>query len=187
MTDSKDKEQKETQALEDLFRTHGCEDFRWLDPDDIVTAQWVRMKCIFGCREYGQRACCPPNVPSVDECERFFSEYRSAAVFHFWKKVEDPDDRHAWTRSVNMELSKLEREVFISGYQKAFLLYMDSCEICAECTPDRDLCREPIKARPAPEALAIDVFSTVRKIGYPIEVLSDYSQTMNRYAFLLIE
>jgi hypothetical protein len=33
----------------------------------------------------------------------------------------------------------------------------------------------------------MDVFSTVRKLGYPIQVLSDTSQTMNRYAFLLIE
>jgi hypothetical protein len=35
--------------------------------------------------------------------------------------------------------------------------------------------------------MAIDVFSTVRQYGYPIEVLSDYSQAMNRYAFLLVE
>jgi hypothetical protein len=35
--------------------------------------------------------------------------------------------------------------------------------------------------------MAMDVFATVRKIGYPIQVLSDYSQEMNRYAFLLIE
>jgi hypothetical protein len=35
--------------------------------------------------------------------------------------------------------------------------------------------------------MAVDVFSTVRKIGYPIEVLADYRQAMNRYAFLMIE
>ena len=33
----------------------------------------------------------------------------------------------------------------------------------------------------------MDVFATVRKVGYSIEVLSDYSQAMNRCAFLLIE
>ncbi len=31
-----------------------------------------------------------------------------------------------------------------------------------------------------------DVFSTVRQHGYPIGVLSEYSQAMNRCAFLLI-
>jgi hypothetical protein len=35
--------------------------------------------------------------------------------------------------------------------------------------------------------MAMDVFSTVKKIGYPIEVLADYDRAMNRYAFLLIE
>jgi hypothetical protein len=35
--------------------------------------------------------------------------------------------------------------------------------------------------------MAIDVFATVRKVGFPIEVLAEYSQEMNRYAFLLIE
>jgi len=35
--------------------------------------------------------------------------------------------------------------------------------------------------------MAVDVFTTVRNIGYPIEVLYDYSQEMNRYAFLLIQ
>jgi hypothetical protein len=33
----------------------------------------------------------------------------------------------------------------------------------------------------------LDVFSTARKYGFPIEVLSQYGQTMNRYAMLLIE
>jgi predicted metal-binding protein len=51
----------------------------------------------------------------------------------------------------------------------------------------RSECKEPRSARPTPEAMAVDVFSTVRKIGYPIEVLSDYRQAMNRYAFLMIE
>jgi hypothetical protein len=34
--------------------------------------------------------------------------------------------------------------------------------------------------------MAVDVFSTARAAGYPIEVLSDYDQTMNRYAILLV-
>ncbi|MFH1219242.1 MAG: DUF2284 domain-containing protein [Candidatus Eisenbacteria bacterium] len=51
----------------------------------------------------------------------------------------------------------------------------------------RGECRNPAAARPSPEAMAVDVFSTVRQWDYPIEVLTDYSQAMNRYAFLLIE
>jgi len=35
--------------------------------------------------------------------------------------------------------------------------------------------------------LAMDVFTTVRQFGFPIEVCADYSQKMDRYAFLMIE
>jgi len=175
------------QALESLFKKHGYDDFRWIDAKDIVVAQWVRMKCRFGCQEYGQNACCPPNVPSVEECRQFFGEYRTAVVFHFQKSMAEPEDRHDWAKEVNEGLVGLERAVFIAGHEKAFLLFMDSCGLCKTCTALREDCKHPRSARPAPEAMAIDVFSTVRSLGYPIAVLSDYAQAMNRYAFLMIK
>jgi predicted metal-binding protein len=174
-------------ALTKLFHKHGFTDFRWLDPADIVVGQWVRMKCLYGCTEYGRTATCPPHAPSVTECERFFREYKRAAVFHFEKKVDRPEDRHAWSRKIDLALLKLEQEVFMAGHFKAFLLYMDSCNICLECSGSRTACKEPKLARPTPDALGMDVFTTVRKLGYPIEVLSDYRQAMNRYAFLFID
>jgi predicted metal-binding protein len=122
-----------SQELESLFRELGYSDFKWLDPQAIVVSQWVRMKCRFGCDEFGNNS------------------------------------------------------VFISGYRKAFLLYLDSCHICHNCSGDKKPCKHPKEARPTPEALGVDVFATVRPLGYPIEVLSDFDQTMNRYAFLLIE
>ena len=173
--------------LEALFEGHGYTDFKWINPKDIIVSQWVRVKCTFGCAEYGKNATCPPNVPSVSECRRFFDEYSTAVIFHFEKMVDEPEDRHAWSKGVNQELLKLERAVFLTGYEKAFLLSMDSCCLCADCPGVREACKHPRSARPSPESMAMDVFSTVRQYGYPIEVLSDYSQAMNRYAFLLIE
>jgi predicted metal-binding protein len=173
--------------LETVFVAHGFADFRWLDPADIVVAQWVRMKCAYGCGSYGRIASCPPNTSSVQECRRFFSEYSTAAVFHFEKAVEQPEARHAWTREVNMALLKLERAVFLAGYYKAFLLFMDSCHLCADCAGAREACKNARQSRPSPEGMAMDVFATARKLGYPIEVLTDTEQAMNRYAFLLIE
>jgi predicted metal-binding protein len=173
--------------LEKVFNAHGFTDFRWIDPQKIVFGQWVRMKCIYGCSYYGYLATCPPNTPSVSDCERFVKEYSKCAVFHFEKKMDDPDERHEWTKEVNQKLYEVELELFKSGYVKAFLLPMDGCELCSECASDKGKCRHPEQARPTPDALGIDVYSTVRSIGYPIHVLSDYDQPMNRYAFLLIE
>jgi predicted metal-binding protein len=78
-----------TKDLEKKFHDHGFADFRWIDPRRIVVSQWVRMKCQFGCGEFGHTA--------------------------------------------------------------------------------------------------VDVYATVRKIGYPIQVLARTDQTMNRYAFLLVD
>jgi len=173
--------------LERIFTKHGFTDFRWIDPEKIVVSNWVRMKCMFGCPGYGESAACPPNTLSVSECKEFFREYKDAVIFHFQKKVDKPEDRHAFFAEVNANLLNVEREVFLSGYEKAFLLPCDSCNACENCTGKRETCNEPKLARPAPEAMAMDVYTTVRKVGYPIEVLKDYSETMNRYAFLMIE
>lgn len=173
--------------LEKMFKKHGYADYKWINPRQIVVAQWARMKCMFGCKNYGKCGTCPPNTPSVAECKEFVRGYKTCAVFLFTKKVKRPEDRFAWTKQVNSKLLKLEREVFLSGYYKAFLLFMDSCNLCVSCPGVRQLCKNPKLSRPTPESMAIDVFATVRKIGYPIEVLYDYKKEMNRYAFLFIE
>jgi predicted metal-binding protein len=165
--------------IESILKRHGYSDYKWIPPAEIIVSQWVRMKCLYGCNEYGKTATCPPNAPTIAECERFFQEYNQVVVIHFEKEVEKPEDRFAWTRGVNLKLLELEKEIFCSGFEKTFLLFMDSCNICGPC--------QPKLSRPTPESLGMDVYSTVRKVGYPIQVLSDYSQKMNRYAFLLIE
>lgn len=126
-------------------------------------------------------------MPSVEECRAFFSEYSEAVIFHFVKKVDRPEDRVPWSREISKELVRLEREAFWAGYYKAFVLFMDECRFCTKCAGSRETCVNKDDARPGPESLAVDVFSTVRSAGYPIEVLSDYDQEMNRYAFLMVE
>jgi predicted metal-binding protein len=63
----------------------------------------------------------------------------------------------------------------------------DACGFCETCAVTRTECKNPRFARPGADALGIDVYATVRKIGYPIQVLKEYKETMNRYAFLFIE
>jgi predicted metal-binding protein len=170
-----------------IIETMGFGDWVWIDPKDIVVAQWVRLKCAFGCAEYGRNASCPPNTPSVKECRDFIGGYSSAVMLHFPKTVARPEDRHVWSREVNSRLLALEREVFLAGYYKAFLLAMDSSGLCSECAGERSKCKLPRASRPSPEAMAVDVFATARACGLPIEVLRDPSQEMNRYALLMIE
>lgn len=173
--------------LQKLFNENGFSDYRWIEPAEIVVAQWVRMKCMYGCNNYGRNASCPPNTPSLPDCRAFFQEFRLGALFHLPKHLGDPEERHAWSREVNRCLSELERQVFLSGYHQAFMLFMDNCTLCRECANTRAACRNKKQARPSPEGMGVDVFATVAKFGYPIAVLDNFDQEMNRYAFLLIE
>jgi len=186
MNQKSDLRNQTANALEILFKDHGYEDYRWINPKQIVVSQWVRMKCIFGCPNYGKKAACPPQAPSVPECERFFREYQAAVVFHIRKQFDNPQDRFAWYKKESIKLAKLERKVFLTGFEKAFFLLFGGCPLCRECKIERSLCQQPEMARPAPEAMAVDVYSTVKSIGYPISVRTDYTQAMDRYVILMV-
>jgi predicted metal-binding protein len=179
--------EEKLEMLGQIFQKHGFEDYKWIDPGTIVVSHWVRMKCRFGCEEYGRNASCPPNLPSVEECAAFFKEYRSAVVFHFQKAVRSADELKRWVKALHAHLVKMEKEIFLAGFEKAFVLLVDSCSLCAECSGSREMCKNPKIARPTVEALAVDVYKTVRAIGYPIEVRSEIAQEMDRYAILLLE
>ena len=161
-------------------------DYRFVDPENIEFGEWVRMKCVYGCPYYGNGAMCPPNTPPVSECKAFIGEYSKAALIRFSKAVEKKEDRHEWTREINESLLKLERDTFLKGFYKAFVLFVDPCNFCDECAGERLSCKRPKDCRPSPEGFGIDVFATARTAGFPIDVLTDYTETMNRYGFLLI-
>ena len=174
-------------TLEAIFEDDGFTDFKWIAPEQIVVAQWVRMKCMFGCSNFGRKAACPPQTPSVSECERFFSEYSHAVVFHLVLQNKNPEERYKWYRRMAVKLVKLERDVFLAGYERAYSLLFGGCYLCDECNVERSMCKQPEQARPAPEGMAVDVFSTVKKLGYPISVRTEPSQAADRYVFLMVD
>ncbi len=174
--------------VENIFRTNGFNDFRWIQTKYIKVEQWVRFKCRFGCHCYGKKAVCSPRVPSVAECREFISEYTEAAIFEVAKIVNNREERRAYCRSINERFYQLERQLFLSGFYKVFALYCDPCNYGGgPCASDVKECKNPIMARPSPEGLGIDVFSAAKKAGYEMKVLKDYSEIMKRYAFMLIE
>ncbi len=173
--------------IEKILKSKGFDDFKWILPTEIVVSHWVRMKCMFGCSSYDENAACPPNVPSVKECRKFFNEYNYGIIVHIPGKMENPEDRAAWSVEKNDKLLQVEREVFLLGFRKAFITYMDECRLCEECTANRQDCLHKDDSRPSPEAFSVDVFETAKKYDLPIKVLTDYTEEMNRYAILLID
>ena len=171
--------------IERIMRSHGFTDYKWLVPrDDIIVAQWVRFRCLFGCVEYGKAGSCPPAVPSVDECRNMINEYTSAVILHFYVQSPSLDDK--LTRM--SELLGLEREIFLAGYYKTFLLQYADCCFCKTCVAGgvREKCVYKAQCRPSVDAMGIDIFHTARKAGFYIDVLRDCNDMQNRFAILLI-
>ena len=143
-------------------------------PKDVETGQWVRWKCQFGCGGYGSSLVCPPYAPEPQETRQMLDEYRHAVLFE------------AAPREPKKIATALEREVFLSGFYKALGLGAGPCPLCDECSFEEG-CQHPSEARPCMEACGIDVYATVRKHGFTIEVVRTRDDPQHYFGMVLIE
>ena len=158
----------------------GVDGAKVIDPGSVVTAEWVRMKCQFGCPGFGMTLCCPPRTPTPDITRKVIDSYQKAILFHRrFKKGER-------SKLLNEIVVRLEIEVFLDGYYKAWSMGSGPCRLCKEC----DLtgpCKHGYEARPSMEACGIDVFKTARDNGFPIEVVRTHEEGRNSYGLILVE
>lgn len=140
----------------------------------IETAPWVRLKCQFGCGGYGSSLMCPPHSPTPDQTRKVIDSYEKAVLFEA--------GRGEPTRIAQ----RLEQELFLEGYYKALGFGCGPCRLCKECGFDAG-CRHPYEARPSMEACGIDVFATVRKHAFEIDVVRSPSDPQHYFGVVLIE
>ena len=163
----------------------GATNAKLIHPSGVVTAPWVRFKCLFGC-PHKDRYSCPPHTPTSEETRATLDSYERAILFH----VEGPYTKE---RGRNMmayldALVNLEGELFKDGYYKAFVLLAGPCFLCKECGLKENIpCRFPAKTRPSMEACGIDVYQTARNNGLFITPLKEKSETQNLYCLMLVD
>jgi predicted metal-binding protein len=90
------------------------------------------------------------------------------------------------SKDFNALIVRLEREMFLDGYYKAWSMGAGPCRICKECDP-KGFCRHGLEARPSMESCGIDVFKTARDNGFPIEVVRSPEEKRNGYGVILVE
>lgn len=176
----------ENETIETILQKHNFSDFKWINPQNIVVAQWVRIKCLFGCSDYGLGTC-PPNTPSVEDCKQFFKEYKNGIIIRLNKYADKNSYPSEWSREMTQKLLSIEREVFLQGYPKVFLLNQTCCSLCQDCSGNRIDCSNKRDSRPSPESFAVDVYQTVRDAEMEINVVSENPSEMNRIAILLLD
>lgn len=157
-----------------LAHAVGAEQARVVAPGAVETGEWVRMKCQFGCQGYGKCLTCPPHSPMPAQTRTMLDQYTKALLFEIGKGKG---------RGIAAEL---ERQLFLQGYYKAFALSSGPCDLCDDCSLEQG-CRHASLARPAMEACGIDVYATVRRHGFTIEVVRGPKDPQHYFALVLVE
>lgn len=171
---------KELEVYREKAAGLGIDGTKVIDPHSIATAEWVRMKCQFGCPGYGQSLCCPPHTPTPDVTRKVIDSYEKALLLHRRLK------RGERGKGFNEAILRLEIEIFLDGYYKAWSMGAGPCRLCKPCDPTGS-CRHGYEARPSMEACGINVFKTARDNGFPIEVIRTGGEERNMYGVILVE
>jgi len=163
----------------------GADEAKLIDPSQVVTADWVRMKCLFGCDGPGDYRCCPPLSPTPDQTRRLLGEYERAILLRVgpFHGEDESDDRGL---RLNDAATDLERELFLDGFYRAWTMGSGPCDRCETCNLDEP-CRIPERARPSMEGCGVDVFATVRDAGWEMEVVRDRDDEYRFFALVLVD
>lgn len=173
------------EKLEDFCRKAielGAAKAKIIRAEEVIVADWVRLKCQYGCGGYGERLTCPPYSPTPSETRKVIAGYRRAILLKFRSCQECGDQPVV---NIHQFIAEMEREVFLSGYYAAFGMACGPCDLCTQCNLKE--CQKPDLARPSMEACGIDVYATARKAGFKIEVLTRRDQIPRCFALVLVE
>ncbi|MBZ3935558.1 DUF2284 domain-containing protein [Methanimicrococcus blatticola] len=161
---------KEAGAIEALY----------IDCEDVVVDDRVRLKCFVPlCRHYGDLVC-PPNVPTPDEFRKYLKLYRFALLVSTQydnppkpASLADSEDVSNEIRKKSKDLSdillRLEGVSLQKGYRFAAGFTGGSCHYCDSCVKTGGECKTPYRARPSMEAVGVDVVGTLQKVDMALE------------------
>jgi predicted metal-binding protein len=147
-----------------------------IEVDQVVTGDWVQVKCRFGCAGYGKNMKCPHQGLTLFETRKMLGRYRRALL------VEGAPPGGAFHR----RLLRLEKKAFLEGFHKAFVFGAGPCPVCESCPGDGS-CRHPDRARPSMEGAGIDVFETARRAGIPLKPVRQKGHYIKYLGLLLLE
>ena len=142
---------------------------------DIVLDPRTYLKCMYGCKDWGHNWTCPsaPGAIKPWDFKNILKRYKSAVLIHCSGK------------KLSQKISlALEREAFLDGHYFAFS--MSDCSLCEHCSHPEP-CRVPKQARPAMQALGIDVYATAKKQNLPLLPLRNENEPQNWYSLVLID
>ena len=162
---------KYVRMAKDMGATHAVA----IHARDIVLDPRTYLKCMYGCKDWGHNWTCPsaPGAMKPWDFQNILRRYRHAVLIHCGDKKTSQKIAYA-----------IERQAFLDG--RYFAFSMSDCALCERCAHPGP-CRVPRQARPAMQALGIDVFATARKQKLPLVPLKKLNEPQNWYSLVLLE
>jgi predicted metal-binding protein len=174
----------------------GASDATIIPADQVVVDERVRLKCVVPrCLRAGETPNCPPHAPELELVRRALSRFSWAVLFKCDVSLVDDsasgsgkgqgDKRRvlSFHRPSSDLVYELERQAYQDGYHLSMGFGGGSCKdylcqgvICQFLDSGR--CRFPHRARPAMEAMGIDVISLVNRVGWRAYPLLDDLSTI---------
>ncbi|MCG8565348.1 MAG: DUF2284 domain-containing protein [Desulfobacterales bacterium] len=169
---------------------YGLEDIRPFPISQIVIANWVCLKCRYGCAKFNSNWSCPPATPDISQVRDLLKEYTTALLLvgkrtcnEFYRETNKKRTGQVrfWKGAVG-----IERYLFLEGYDKAFALVSGACALCKTCIYPEN-CRFPMEKRPTVESFSIDLVGTLKHIGIDTRVAQDITQPFKSYSIILLD
>lgn len=154
---------------------------------EIIPADWVqidervRLKCAIPlCPYYNKSIHCPPHTPSIELIRKALKRYRHAILFALdvippecFSDRTKKQEAEKWSKKAFEIVGRLETLAFGRGYYLAMGYGQASCKkaLCRQETClvlEGGKCPYPLKARPSMEAVGMDVFGLVTRVGWQI-------------------
>jgi predicted metal-binding protein len=162
----------------------GVDRVKVIDPRSVAIAEWVRLKCQFGCPGFGMSHCCPPNTPTPEITRKVVESYQKAILLH--RHIPQGAQRREETKHFNRVVIRLEIDIFLEGYYKAWSMTSGPCRLCKECDSNNP-CKHGYEARPSMEACGVDVYQTARENGFPIQVVKTHEEGQDIFGLVLVD
>jgi len=144
--------------IDDITKKHSdVTEIRLIPTPRITLANWVSLKCKYGCTMYGKSWSCPPETPDFDKATKILREYRTALFISL--RPGDLDET----------ILDIERMFFKAGYYRAFGFFTSPCSHCKSCFYPKE-CKHPEKKRPTSESIGVDIFRTAKNIGVNLNI-----------------
>jgi len=188
---SKDQAEHFCQLVE-IALAEGAKTARIISASTIVVDERVRLKCeVPKCAHYSQYLTCPPHVMDVETFSKILSLYAWGLLVQVEAESIDSTDK---TGSIISEfvlkenarphrpyqlkllniVETVEKAAFKKGLRFAAGFTGGECVLCERCVDNKsaDPCRHPFRARPAMEAVGIDVIKTAQNAGLSVHLSS---------------